>query len=142
MKRMSLGTILIFALVTSMLAQPLRADEEAEKAAVKVAEEWLALIDEGEYKKSWEEAAVLAKTAVEVDQWGHTIRNARMPFGALKSRKVKSAEYTTSLPGAPDGHYVVVQFDTSFEHKAAAIETVTPMKDPDGVWRVSGYFIK
>ena len=70
------------------------------------------------------------------------MRNARTPFGALKSRKVKSTQYTTTLPGAPDGHYVIVQFDTSFEHKAAAIETVTPMKDPDGSWRVSGYFIK
>ena len=25
---------------------------------------------------------------------------------------------------------------------ASAVETVTPMKDPDGEWRVSGYFIK
>jgi hypothetical protein len=35
-----------------------------------------------------------------------------------------------------------VQFDTSFERKSAAVETVTPMIDPDGRWRVSGYFIK
>jgi hypothetical protein len=48
----------------------------------------------------------------------------------------------TTLPGVPDGEYVVVQFDTSFEKKKTAIETVTPMKEPDGRWRVSGYFIK
>jgi hypothetical protein len=29
-----------------------------------------------------------------------------------------------------------------FENKAAAVETVTPMADPDGAWRVSGYFIR
>ena len=41
-----------------------------------------------------------------------------------------------------DGKYVVIQYDTVFEHKASAVETVTPMPDPDGVWRVSGYFIR
>jgi len=29
-----------------------------------------------------------------------------------------------------------------FEKKKAAVETVTPMMDRDGTWRVSGYFIK
>ena len=55
---------------------------------------------------------------------------------------MKTATYKTSLPGAPDGEYVVIQFDTSFENKKAAIETVTPMMDQDGTWRVSGYYIK
>ncbi|MDY6990555.1 MAG: DUF4019 domain-containing protein [Thermodesulfobacteriota bacterium] len=58
------------------------------------------------------------------------------------SRKVKAKAYKTSLPGAPDGEYVVIQFDTSFEYKEKAVETVTPMMDKDGLWRVSGYYIK
>jgi hypothetical protein len=60
----------------------------------------------------------------------------------MLSRKLKSAKYTTTLPGAPDGEYVVIQFDSSFEHKQSAVETITPMLDKDGKWRVSGYFIK
>ena len=40
------------------------------------------------------------------------------------------------------GEYVVIQFETSFENKKAAVETVTPMMDKDGIWRVSGYYIK
>jgi hypothetical protein len=55
---------------------------------------------------------------------------------------LKSATYTKSLPGAPDGEYVVIQYDTGFEHKQSAVETVTPMLDKDGKWRVSGYFIR
>jgi len=46
------------------------------------------------------------------------------------------------VPGAPDGEYVVLRFETSFENKAKAIETVTPMREKDGTWRVSGYYIK
>jgi hypothetical protein len=53
-----------------------------------------------------------------------------------------SAKFARSLPGAPDGEYVVIQFTTSFDGKAVATETVTPMKDPDGHWRVSGYYIR
>jgi hypothetical protein len=55
---------------------------------------------------------------------------------------VKRARYETSLPGAPDGEYVVIQFETSFENKKAAIETVTPMFEKNRGWRVSGYYIQ
>jgi hypothetical protein len=55
---------------------------------------------------------------------------------------MRTKNYKTSLPGAPDGEYVVIQFGTSFENKKTAIETVTPMLDKDGKWRVSGYYIK
>jgi hypothetical protein len=66
----------------------------------------------------------------------------RGPLGELTSRKISSRKYTEQLPGAPDGQYVVLQFDAVYANKASAVETVTPMLDEDGVWRVSGYFIK
>jgi len=52
------------------------------------------------------------------------------------------AKFRSSLAGAPDGDYVVIRFKTSFTNKADSEETITPMLDPDGQWRVSGYFIK
>jgi hypothetical protein len=36
----------------------------------------------------------------------------------------------------------IVSFQTPFENKKAAVETVTPMLDTDGQWRVSGYYIR
>jgi len=53
-----------------------------------------------------------------------------------------SAKYKTTMPGGPDGEYVVIQFETKFENKEKAIETITPMKGEDGKWHVSGYFVK
>ena len=65
------------------------------------------------------------------------------PHGSLIPRNnCKSQIYATSLPGAPDGEYVVIQYKTSFVNKKDAIETITPMLDKDGKWRVSGYYIK
>ena len=55
---------------------------------------------------------------------------------------VQTCALPISLPGAPDGEYVVLQFDTSFANKKEAVETVTPMLDKDGKWKVSGYYIK
>jgi len=37
---------------------------------------------------------------------------------------------------------VIVQFDTAFENKRSAIETVTVMPQKDGQWKIAGYFIK
>jgi hypothetical protein len=55
---------------------------------------------------------------------------------------VKKTQSAASLPGAPDGQYVVVQFDTVFADKPSAVETVTFMLENDGQWRAAGYFIK
>jgi hypothetical protein len=113
-----------------------------EKAAQSAAEEWLSLVDAGNYAKSWSEAAVGFKRVVDQPGWEKALNGVRAPLGKALSRTLKSAKYTTTLPGAPDGEYVVIQFDASFEKKQGAVETVTPTKEPDGYWRVSGYFIK
>lgn len=140
--RMMATTILAFTVLTLMSSQVARANEEAEKIAVAAAETWLTLIDQGEIGKSWETSAALFRGAVTQEQWEQMVGAARGPLGNLISREVDQAKYETSLPGAPDGEYVVIQFNTVFENKATAVEKVTPMKDPDGEWRVGGYFIK
>jgi hypothetical protein len=116
--------------------------DDAEKQAVAVAETWLKLIDQGQYGDSWDSAAEYLKNAVSRTDFAKSLEAARKPLGALKSRELKSKKYATSLPGAPDGEYVVIQFKTVFENKKSAVETITPMLDKDKKWRVSGYFIK
>jgi len=117
-------TIIIIALILS--AAPLIAGSpEKEKAAVISAEKWLTLVDEERYSESWTEAAEYFKNAVTQEQWKQAAQGARKPLGKVVTRKVKTKSYRTSLPGAPDGEYVVIQFDTSFVNKKAAVETVT-----------------
>jgi len=117
------------------------ADEQTD-LGVSAAKSWLGLVDAKQYKESWVEAAPFFKDRITEIDWVKMILLARGPFGELKSRELKTAKYATSLPGAPDGEYVVIQFKTSFTNKADALETITPMKDDKGAWRVSGYFIK
>jgi len=123
-------------------AQAATADEARERAALAAAEQWLAAVDQGHYAETWSEAATFFRNAVTRDTWERSMEAVRRPLGKRVSRSLRSATYTTTLPGAPDGEYVVIHFDTVFEHKASAVETVTPMRDTDGKWRVSGYFIQ
>lgn len=106
------------------------------------AESWLALVDAGHYGQSWDQAASLFKQRVSKQQWETAVRKVRQPLGRVKSRELMGSQYLTQLPGVPDGEYVVIQYKTSFEHKKSAVETITPMRDTDGKWRVSGYFIR
>ena len=118
------------------------ADEAAEKHAVLAAEQWLKIVDAEQYGQSWEIASPFVKNMVQKDQWSKSVSGARKPFGALVSRSLKSQQYATTLPGAPDGEYVVIQYSASFQNKKSAIETVTPKRDTDGSWRVAGYYIR
>ena len=133
----------VLLMAVCLLVPAAYADEKEETAkAHRAATAWLALTDGGKYSESWESSAALFKAAITKLDWEKAVKSARFPLGALKSRKLKSATFTRRLPGAPDGEYVVIQFDAQFENKAAAIETVTPMREKDGSWRVSGYYIK
>ncbi len=127
--------------VIAMSAGRLWAAGNAEEEAQKAAEKWLALTDAGKSVESWEISAGYFKKAVPKEKWEASLEAVRKPLGELVSRKLKSAKYAKTLPGAPDGEYVVLKFDTSFANKKVAVETVTPMLDKDGKWRVSGYFV-
>ena len=141
-KEKQIISVVIVGLTFLLFCPSLYADQTKQKAALTAAENWLALVDGEKYADSWQDAAVYFKRAVSEDQWAQSMAAFRRPLGKVLSRTLASQNYTRTLPGAPDGEYVVIQYRTSFEHKSAGIETVTPMLDPDGVWRVSGYYIK
>lgn len=113
-----------------------------EDVAQPVAKEWLALVDAGKYDESWEQTSPGFKKAVSKRKWKSTVEKIRQPLGAFKSRKLKSAEYSKELPGAPEGEYVILQYDSAFERKPAAVEKVTLILGLDLTWRVSSYAVK
>ena len=103
---------------------------------------WLAQADDDDTAGTWESASSLFRRAVPEEQWARSLNAARSPLGSVVSRTLRDARPVRELPGAPDGEYVVFQFETRFERKRSAVETVTPMKDDDWTWRVSGHFIR
>jgi serine/threonine protein kinase len=124
------------------IAYLIRPRTPAETAAVGAAQIWLTGIDDGHYAESWTDAAEYFRNAITQDKWVAAMQSVRAPLGDLKIRTVDSVVATTSLPGASDGNYVVMQFNTAFSNMKSATETVTFSREKDGAWRASGYFIK
>ena len=51
------------------------APAQAEEEAVQAARAWLALVDAGEYGKSWDASAALVKKAVTKEQWEQSLKD-------------------------------------------------------------------
>ena len=134
-------TIAILGLLLVWATAP-KAGTKPEVAAQETAGKWLALVDGGKDAESWEQMSAPFKNEVSKRKWKSTIGEIRKPLARPVSRKLKSAEYSKELAGAPEGEYVVVRFGTAFEHKPVAVEMVTLLLGQDLIWRVSSYTVK
>ena len=139
----SLLAIAFIALVTGLTPAAAAEDDTLDVApAIRAAESWLSIVDSGRYGTGWDEAATMLKDSVPRLRFETSVQSAREPLGPAMARKLRAATYTRSLPGAPGGEYVVIQFETEFDKRPRSVETVTPMREPDGSWKVSGYYIR
>ena len=139
MNRMLSIAMLALLLCSAVFAQ----DEAAKREAAQLsARSWLALVDRGDYGQSWQEAASFFQSKISKADWEKVIQQVRAPLGAAGSRTLMGALYQSDLPGAPKGDYVIIQYKAEFASGGTFIETITPVLDKDGKWRMSGYFIK
>jgi hypothetical protein len=138
---MKTRTLLAGAALVTAFAQ---AQEPVIREATMAAERWLAVVDRGEAGTSWDQLASAAQSVITKAAWKDALHKVREPLGSA-SRQMETAMFTRSFPNAPPGEYIVIQYNTGFAklpNGAMAVETVVPMRDKDGVWRVSGYYIK
>ena len=100
------------------------------------------LVDQGNYAASWDASSPGFKRMVTQEEWDRAVHSVREPLGGCLSRTLRSHKLVDSFPGAPRGPFVVLQFQTNFERKQGAVETVTPALGEDHRWRVTSYFIR
>lgn len=129
--------MILTTLFTVLISVSAIAEDSAESSALA----WLAMIDSGEYAASWDESAPYFQANLTREDWVKALNGVRKPLGTLEHRKVKKAKSRSSLPGAPDGEYVIFTLKSSFKNKRKATETLTVVKS-DSVWKAVGYFIK
>jgi hypothetical protein len=132
--------VLVLSLFVGGIA--VHAEDTFAKGATAAAETWLGHVDAGDYAGSWREASAYVQGAITEQAWVASLTRVRTPLGPRLSRQLKQVQHTQSMPGAPDGDYVVMQFDTRFEHKQEAVETVTFLQEKQGEWKAAGYYIK
>jgi hypothetical protein len=111
-------------------------------AATQAALRWLAVMDGGQPGQGWEAAAPPLQQALTKEAWTRAVSEARGPLEPFGPRVLLSAQYAATLPNAAPGPYVVLQYRTKVSQGREVVETVVPMLQPDGSWRVSGYYVR
>jgi hypothetical protein len=139
-KRMKLLAVAVMTGLCGLAT--LGAAADVDPAAQKSADEWLALVDTAKYDDSWSQAHSMFKEKVTKEQWVAGINDLVTRVGKIKSRKLKTATPTKTLPGAPEGDYTVFVYDSAYANLPAAADTLVTAKDKDGAWRVTGYFVQ
>jgi hypothetical protein len=143
-----LAVLFAVAVLASACNVAIAAEEPDTAAAVDttpVMEEsraWLAMMDQGRYGDAWEAASEGFRSSITREKWEIAAQEGRNAAGVLIARKLRTATYTRQLPGAPEGEYVAIVFDSRFERRSIAIELLTAQRSADGRWRVAGYSIR
>jgi hypothetical protein len=125
-----------------LCAGPLAAQDPRASLVQEAARTWLADTDRGNAVQSWKSAGKRFRNAITADRWAESLKQVRPPLGAASQRAVLATQFPKTIPGAPDGEYAIIVFRTTFTKKFDARETLTLEHEPDGVWRVIGYFVR
>jgi Protein of unknown function (DUF4019) len=143
-------------LAASLIPAPLRAQQSPppsgtqpandphaadELSAQRQALGFLGYLDQGRFADSYAYTGMLIRTQLDRDAFSTQIQKTRVDTGALQSRELIDSAYTTTLPGAPEGQYVMLHYHAGFANRPDTVETVT-LTLAKGYWRVVGYYIK
>ncbi len=110
--------------------KPTTRNPKPELAAI---DDWLALIDNGDFSRSWDTAAKRFQKAITKEQWVERVEAARPLADKVNSRKLRT---TLRL-----GPWLIVKFDMASARLKAAVETVTFLREGDGQWRALRYLV-
>jgi len=128
---------LVLILVPALNKTP---DKETTVKATDAAVKFLYLVDNQEYAQSWEIASDHLKTTIGKEEWVEKLAQVRGALGTVSERVKDDITYLKATGDLPAGEYVVIRFNTNFNARRSAVETVTLHLDAEGEWRVAGYF--
>lgn len=147
--RMKLSTILVLmftltlgAIYSVSVTEDQKSSSESLHNSEEAARSWLALVDKGEYQKSWDEASFTFRLTVPGPRWVMLMGDLRKPLGQLKSRELLDQFPSNDPQGLPKGEYMVLIYRTSFTQKPKAHEMLTLVLESDGKWRVLTYQVQ
>lgn len=110
-----------------------------DQAARDTALRWVILIDSGHYGQAFEQQAPRIKAgSMGKDFFVKWMNTRRVPVGRARTRAFLKVVHYHKAIGWPDGDYQQIAFKTSFDHKAAAVESVVLTKET-GHWQPASY---
>jgi hypothetical protein len=139
---LALSLISAFWAPSAVLAQAAENSQgAAEQAAQRQALGFLGYLDQGRFADSYAYTGVLMRNQLDPQTYAAKIENMRAGVGALQGRQLIDANPTNTVPGAPEGQYIVLHYHANYQNLNDAVETIT-LAYAKGYWRVIGYYIK
>jgi hypothetical protein len=123
-------------------AQAAQNNDDAVKAGTETAKQWVKLVDDQQYDKTWDHVGKVFKSSFKQADWSDMLKKGRDQLGTVKKRELGKAEFITELPGAPKGEYVVVTWNTEFQNQPEAINEIVVATRESAQWKVVGYSMR
>ena len=118
-------------------------DQQAPELEMKlIAENWLKLVDDENYREAWGELASPVKEKFGEDQLRLMMREERASISKIEARKFIEMRRIRSLPELPEGHYAVMRYEITNMNNTLQTEFIVLRFDENRIWRVFDYFIQ
>jgi DNA-binding CsgD family transcriptional regulator len=104
-----------------------------ETEAVQAARLWLALVDAGDWQRSWDATSHTFQSLNTSARWAAVAASVQTPLGANISHQLVSEDF---VPAPPSG-YQLIKFKSRYANKAEALLTLTLERENER-WKVSG----
>lgn len=113
--------------------------DESQLEAVKAAEAYLAVMDEGKFGSLRDMVSLMVRQQVTREQVSQIYQKLRDTFGKATQRTLTRVQLYDEFPGLPKGRYAGVQYKTDCERQKGLWESLLVKLDTDGKWRVHTY---
>ena len=111
-----------------------------EEAARNTAEQWLAKADAGDHAGNWAMTTPEFQVQIRKEDWVARQETFYQQLGRPTRRELLAAKYTASVPGTPEGEYVLIQYRRDARAGGPVLETLT-MKRSGEKWQTAGYWV-
>lgn len=110
--------------------------EQTEAGAARAAEDFLELIDAGQWAESYAATGAQFRQLNTLERWTDVSEQVRPPLGELLTRDLIANEF---VPAPPEG-YRMVKFASSYANGSSQVETLSLVWEADA-WKVVGIVI-
>ena len=121
------------------LPKPTAGTASQQAEAADAARQYLALIDDKEYEKTWDRAGSALRATTNKFMWTGVLKASSKAIGSAAQREIEGFGFTTQIDAAvPVGDYVMVQFKSKSGNTTLTEKVV--MQKEQGSWKIIGYF--
>jgi DNA-binding CsgD family transcriptional regulator len=123
-------------LPASLATATLAASETDTEAAARTAEDFLELVDAGDWAASYAATGAQFRALNTLARWAEVSEKVRPPLGEVVTRDIIANEF---VPAPPEG-YRLVKFASSYANGSSQVESLSLVWE-DGAWKVVGIVI-